>query len=187
MKQSFSRRGELTRGMIRSAIFILAAVQLAAGDPRLPGPTIYTYSIELDRALPKLPPGFVPTLSFSFSPNEQWFAVLVGAHGVIEIHAAGPVVGSTLLLTPVSLLGQPSGSRRADASMEWPVLVTRLRSRSGTGHSVDRAGFTGTNGYSQGLQPAGRGTLEETGSKWDRRFHSPGSAPCVSSERGKAH
>jgi hypothetical protein len=73
MMQSLSMRGDLTGGMIRLAIFILAAVQLAAGDSRPPGPPIYKYSSELDRALPQLPSGFVRTLSFSFSPDEQWF------------------------------------------------------------------------------------------------------------------
>ncbi len=84
------------------AVLLLAAVQFVSGaPPTVPQSNlIYTYSTSNDQALPPLPPGFVRTLSFTFSPDEQWVAILVGARATSP-HKPGVPIGSTLLLVPV--------------------------------------------------------------------------------------
>ena len=96
--------------MVLLAGFGLAVAAPPSGAPPAsaapPPKCIAAYTAHTDPALPPIPSGFFwEVSSFSFSPDEQWIAVTLGARGIL-----GPVRHWNVLLLPV----HPAGGQRVD-------------------------------------------------------------------------
>lgn len=98
--------GGATIEAVRTGITILAlataglAAAVAANMPASAPRLINRYESQRDADLPLLPSGFVRNMSFAFSPDDQWIAVVVGTRAT-DPEAPLLALPSTLLLLPV--------------------------------------------------------------------------------------
>ena len=96
-------------GMIAFAVAILA---LAAPPAEAPPPKLIgIYQSPSDAELPPVPSGFLRTISFAFSPDEKWIALVIGTSSIRPTAPVGHLA-STLLLLPL----YPSQSPRVQIS-----------------------------------------------------------------------
>ncbi len=124
--------------MTRFAVLLLAAVQLVFGASPTPlqPKIVETYSTERELGLPSLPVGFVRTLSFSFSPDEHWIAVLAAGARAANPRKCRSSDSEHPAAHPLPRAREPDGAHRSGhAGSQRTILVHRFAGRGRSGNT----------------------------------------------------